>query len=244
MIAPALLVLALLLGWELYVRVRDIDEFLLPAPTAIATSLVEDADLLLPDLAVTAGEAVLGLLAAPFLGAAFALAKHLSDPVRKALHPLVIGSQAVPIVVIAAPLILLLGFGLAPKVVVVTLVCFFPLTISLFDGLRSVEPDQRKLMRALHASRWQTMRWLELPAALSQAFTGLKIAAAISVIGAVFAEWSGSSEGLGHALLVAGPQLETARAFAATFLLFALAIALYGVAALAERRLVTWKDPT
>ena len=238
----ALLVLALLGVWELYVRASGIDELLLPAPSAIATSLVEDADVLLPDLAVTAAEAVAGLAAALVIGAAVALAMHLFAPVRRAVHPLVVGSQAIPIVVIAPALIFLLGFGIAPKMVVVALICFFPVTINLFDGLRAAEPEQRKLMRALHAGRWQTLRWLDLPAALPQAFTGLRVAAAVAVIGAVFAEWTGASEGLGHMLL--GSQYEPARAWAGTFLLFALAIALYGAVALAERRLVTWKDPT
>ena len=240
--AAALLVAAVLGVWELYVRLRDVDELLLPAPTAIATALVEDADLLLPDLAVTAGESVLGLLVSLVLGAAIALSMHLNDPVRRALEPLVVGSQAVPIVVIAPSLILLLGFGIGPKVVVIALVCFFPITMNLYDGLHSAEPDQRKLMRALHAGRWQTLRWLDLPAALPQAFTGLRIAAAVAVIGAVFAEWTGSSEGLGHLLLTAGGQLETARVFAATFLLFALAIALYAAVALLERRIVTGRN--
>lgn len=239
----ALLLVAGLLGlWELYVRARDVDELLLPAPSAIARSLVEDADLLLPDLAVTAGEVVLGLLASVVVGAAIALAMHLNDTVRRALHPLVIGSQAVPVPVVAAPLILILGFGLGPKVVVIALICFFPVTINLFDGLRSAEPDQRKLMRALHASRRQTLRWLDLPAALPQAFTGLKVAAAVAVIGAVFAEWTGSSRGLGNSLINSQGQLETARSFAAVVLLFVLAIALYGGVALAERRLVNWKE--
>ena len=139
-----------------------------------------------------------------------------------------IGSQAVPVPVIAPLLILVLGFGLAPKVLLVALVCFFPVTINLYDGLRRVDPDARKLLRSFDASRWQSFRLLEAPAALPAAFTGLKVAAAVSVIGAVFAEWAGSDAGLGHALLTANGQLETARAFAATFLLFLLAVALYG----------------
>jgi NitT/TauT family transport system permease protein/putative hydroxymethylpyrimidine transport system permease protein len=232
----ALVVVGLLALWEAYVRIRDFSELLVPAPSAIATALVEDADLLLPDLLVTTYETLLGLLVSVVFGAAVALAMHLSDPVRRALLPLVIGSQAIPIVVIAAPLILVLGFGITPKVVVIALVCFFPVTINLFDGLRSAEPDQRRLMRALHASRRQTLRWLDLPAALPHA-------AAVAVIGAVFAEWIGSSEGLGRLIITANAQLETARVFAATFLLFVLAIALYGAVTLAERRLVNWKDP-
>ena len=163
---------------------------------------------------------------------------HLSPPLRRALRPLVIGSQAVPVPVIAPLVVLVLGFGLAPKVLIVALVCFFPVTINLYDGLRDADPDARKLLRSLQATRWQTLRLLEAPGALPAAFTGVKVAAAVAVIGAVFAEWAGADAGLGHALLTANGQLETARAFAATLLLFALAVALYGAfaAARAPRR--------
>jgi ABC-type nitrate/sulfonate/bicarbonate transport system permease component len=126
----------------------------------------------------------------------------------------------------------------------VALVCFFPVTINLYDGLRDADPDARRLLRSLQATRWQQVRLVEGPAALPAAFTGLKIAAAVAVIGAVFAEWAGSDAGLGHALLIANGQLETARAFAATLLLFLLAVALYGAFALLERRLVDWTPRT
>ncbi len=165
---------------------------------------------------------------------------HLSPAARGALRPLVIGSQAVPVPVIAPLVVLVLGFGLAPKVLLVALVCFFPVAINLYDGLRDADADARRVLRSLDATRWQTLRWLELPSALPSAFTGMKIAAAVAVIGAVFAEWSGASDGLGHALLIANGQLETARAFAATLLLFLLAVALYALFALLERRVVDW----
>ncbi len=235
------LVLVLVGGWEVAVRAGAVDPLILPAPTSVAEALWTDRGVLAPDLAVTALEAVLGLLAATLAGALIAVSMHLWSPARRTLYPLVVGSQALPIVVLAAPLILLLGFGLAPKVVIVALVCFFPVTVNLYDGLRGVDPDQRKLLRSLHAGRVRTLTLLEAPAALPQAFTGLRIAAAVSVIGAVFAEWSGSENGLGHLVLVSLGQLESARTFAATVLLFALAVLLYGVFALAERRLVTWK---
>ena len=236
------LVLVLLAAWEAAVRGGLVDELILPAPTSIAEALVQDRGILAPDLAATALEAVLGLLAAAVVGTAIAVAMHWWAPARRALYPLVVGSQALPIVVLAAPLILLLGFGLAPKVVIVALVCFFPVTVNVYDGLRGVDPDQRKLLRSLHAGRRRTLALLEAPAALPQAFTGLRVAAAVSVIGAVFAEWSGSDEGLGHLVLVSLGQLESARTFAATVLLFALAVVLYGGFALAERRLITWKE--
>jgi NitT/TauT family transport system permease protein/putative hydroxymethylpyrimidine transport system permease protein len=237
----AVIVIAALAGWEALVQGGVVDSLLLPAPTEVASSLWNDRGLLAPDLAVTLQEVLVGLLAAVAVGAALGIGMHVSGALRRALRPLVIGSQAVPIPVIAPLLILVLGFGLVPKVLLVALVCFFPVTINLYDGLRRVDPDARKLLRSFDASRWQSFRLLEAPAALPAAFTGLKVAAAVSVIGAVFAEWAGSDAGLGHALLTANGQLETARAFAATFLLFVLAVGLYGLFALLERRLVRWR---
>jgi NitT/TauT family transport system permease protein/putative hydroxymethylpyrimidine transport system permease protein len=169
---------------------------------------------------------------------------HLWPAARRALRPLVIGSQAVPVPVIAPLVVLVLGFGLAPKILLIALVCFFPVAINLHDGLRDADPDARKLLRSLDATRWQTLRMLEAPSALPAAFTGVRVAAAVAVIGAVFAEWAGSDSGLGHTLLTANGQLLTARAFAATVLLIALAVALYGAVALLERRVVDWTPRT
>ena len=237
----AAIVIAALAGWEALVRADVVDSLLLPAPTEVASALWNDRGLLGPDLAVTLQEVLIGLLAAVAVGAALGIGMHVSGALRRALRPLVIGSQAVPIHVIAPLLILVLGFGIVPKVLLVALVCFFPVTINLYDGLRRVDPDARKLLRSYDASRWQSFRLLEAPAALPAAFTGLKVAAAVSVIGAVFAEWAGSDRGLGHTLLIANGQLETARAFAATFLLIVLAVGLYGLFALLERRVVRWR---
>jgi NitT/TauT family transport system permease protein/putative hydroxymethylpyrimidine transport system permease protein len=239
-VIAAVLVLVVLGAWEAAVQAGVVDSLLIPAPTEILQSLWEDRSILASDLATTTYEVVLGLLAAIVIGAALAVAMHLWGPVRRALRPLVIGSQAVPIPVIAPAIILVFGFGLAPKVLLVALVCFFPVTINLYDGLRDVDPDARKLLRTFDATRWQSLRFLEAPSALPSAFTGAKIAAAVAVIGAVFGEWAGSDSGLGHLLLTANGQLETARAFAATVLLFALAVLLYGLFALLERRVVSW----
>jgi putative hydroxymethylpyrimidine transport system permease protein len=238
--SAAIIVLIGLAGWEAIVRLGLVDDLILPAPTQVLESLWTDRALLADDLAVTTWEVVLGLLAAIAAGALLGIAMHVSPRARRALRPLVIGSQAVPVPVIAPLVVLVLGFGLAPKVLLVALVCFFPVAINLYDGLRDTDADARKLLRSLDASRWQTLKMLELPSALPATFTGVKIAAAVAVIGAVFAEWSGADAGLGHALLTANGQLATARAFAATLLLFLLAILLYGAFALLERRVVDW----
>ena len=145
-----------------------------------------------------------------------------------------------PIVVVAPLLIVWFGFGIAPKLAIIALVCFFPVVVTTLDALAAVDPEQRKLLRTLDASRRQELRWVEIPAALPGALAGAKIAVAIAVIGAVFAEYAGSSEGLGNVILQAIPQLETARAYAAVALLAALAILLFALLALAERLLVPW----
>jgi putative hydroxymethylpyrimidine transport system permease protein len=243
-VSAALIVLIGLAGWEAIVRLGAVDELILPAPTQVLDSLWTDRALLAPDLATTTWEVLLGLAAALAAGAVLGMAMHVSPRARRPLRPLVIGSQAIPIPVIAPLIILMLGFGMAPKVLLVALVCFFPVAINLYDGLRDTDADARKLLRSLDASRWQTLRMLELPSALPATFTGIKIAAAVAVIGAVFAEWSGSDAGLGHALLTANGQLATARAFAATLLLFLLAVVLYGAFALLERRVVDWTPRT
>ncbi len=240
MIAAVLIVLALLGGWEAYARGGSVDDLILPAPSEVATALWEDRGLLWHNFLVTAQEVGLGILAALVAGALLAIVIHLFPTLRRALYPLLVGSQAVPIVIIAPLLIVWLGFGIAPKLAIITLVCFFPVVVTTLDALGAVDPEQRKLLRTLDASRWQEFRWVEAPAALPGALSGAKIAVAIAVIGAVFAEYAGSSEGLGYVILQATPQLETARAYAAVVLLAVFAILLFLLLTLAERVLVPW----
>jgi NitT/TauT family transport system permease protein/putative hydroxymethylpyrimidine transport system permease protein len=146
----------------------------------------------------------------------------------------------VPIVIVAPLLVVWLGFGIAPKVAIISLVCFFPIVVTTLDALSQVDRDTIKLLRTLDATRWKAFRYAEAPAALPAALSGAKIAVAIAVIGAVFAEYAGSSEGLGHLILQAVPQLETARAWAAVVVLAAFAIALFYALDWAQRRLVPW----
>lgn len=240
MIAAALLLLLFLSAWQAYAQLGPVDELILPAPTEIGQALWDDRALLWDNLLVTAQEVALGILVALVFGAALAIAIHLSPALRRALYPLLVGSQAVPVVIVAPLLVVWFGFGIAPKLAIIALVCFFPVVVTTLDALAAVDPEQRKLLRTLDATRAQELRWVELPAALPGALSGAKIAVAVAVIGAVFAEYAGSSEGLGNVILQAVPQLETARAYAAVALLAALAILLFSLLALAERLLVPW----
>ncbi|MBA3749007.1 MAG: ABC transporter permease [Solirubrobacterales bacterium] len=237
----ALLLFAVILGgWEAYVRIGDVDEILLPAPSAIATALVDDRALLWSNLTVTALEIGLGLCAALVLGLACAIAIHLWRPMRRALYPLLVSSQTIPIPIIAPLLVVWFGYELTPKIVIVALVCFFPIVVPTLDALDRTDADLRKLMRSFGASRWQTFRLVEAPAALPGLVTGAKLSLAFAAIAAVLAEWSGSESGLGHLVLQALPNFETARAYAAVLILAAFSVALFGALSLAERRLLPW----
>jgi putative hydroxymethylpyrimidine transport system permease protein len=237
---PAILLLALFGAWELYVDLGGVDRLVLPAPHDVARSLFDDRSLLLSNLLVTAKEVLLGGVLAVVLGFGLAVAIQFSRTLRAAVYPLLIGSQAVPVVVIAPVLLIWLGFGLAPKLVVIALVSFFPVVVTTLAGFAAVDQDLMKLMRTFDATRLRSFWHVELPATMPRVFTGAKIAVAVAVIGAVFAEWTGSSAGLGYLLNQSIPQLLPARAMASVAILCVFAIALFGLLSLAERVAVPW----
>ncbi|HEY7256124.1 MAG TPA: ABC transporter permease [Solirubrobacterales bacterium] len=244
---PALLLAGLIGAWQVAASTGaiadalNLEHFLVPSPAEIASSLWENRSLLAENAWVTLREVIFGFACGLAAGLAFAVALHLSETLRRAAYPLVIASQTIPIVVIAPILVVWFGFGIGPKLAIVALICFFPITVNTLDGLRSVDPEATKMMRTLDASRSQILWRLEAPTALPYTFSGAKIAVAVAVIGAVFGEWAGSDSGLGHLMLQDNAQLETARLFASVFVLSAIAVGLFGLLALAERRIVTWR---
>jgi putative hydroxymethylpyrimidine transport system permease protein len=237
---PAVRLVALIGAWELYVDLGGVDPLVLPSPHAVASALYNQRSLLWSSLLVTGREVLLGILVAAVTGLVLAIAIHFSEAFRRAAYPLIVASQAVPVVVIAPVLAFWLGFGILPKLIVVALVSFFSIVVTTLAGLQSVDPDLIKLMRTFDAPRLRTFWHVELPAALPGVFTGVKIAVAVSVIGAVFAEWNGSNSGLGYLILVAGPQLEIALSVAAVVILSLFAILLFGLLTLAEHRILPW----
>jgi putative hydroxymethylpyrimidine transport system permease protein len=241
---PAALLAAALLGaWELYVDVSGVATYLLPAPHGVLAAMWENGGLIWRNFSVTAEEVVLGLGLALLGGSALAVAIHLFPVLRRAVYPLAVGSQAVPIPVIGVLLVFWWGFGILPKLVVIALICFFPVVVTTVDGLAAVDPDQLKLLRTLDASRWQAFRFAELPAALPAALSGARIALAVGVIGAFIAETttptSGPYPGLGREI-ISDVNLQTPRAYAGTVVLFLFAIACFYTLSLAERRLAPW----
>ena len=236
-----LALLAALIGvWQIVSTLPGVDRLILASPGETAKALADNRSLLLHNAGVTLLEAVLGLAVAVVAGAAAALGMHLVRPLREAAYPLLVASQAIPIVVIAPLLVLAFDFGIGPKIAIIALICFFPITVNLLDGLGETDRDLLRLMRSLGASRGQTLRKVELPACAPYLFSGLRVAATVSVIGAVFGEWAGADDGLGLLVLTDTHQLETPRVYAGVVILTAMAVALFALVTLLERVAVPW----
>lgn len=239
---PPLAVLAgLFLAWELYVELSGINPVTLPAPSRIIENGFANRDILLENAFVTINETLAGLAVSISLGVALALLIDLFSPVRRALYPLLVGSQTLPVVVIAPLLVLWFGFDLTPKVLVVTLYTFFPITVAFAAGLAATDREALLLMHTLGAGRLRTLQVLRMPQALPYLFTGLRIAVTYAVVGAVFAEWVGAREGLGLYVLLMKNAFRTDLVFAAVFLIAALSLLLFVLVGVIERLVVRWK---
>jgi putative hydroxymethylpyrimidine transport system permease protein len=236
----ALLLGLFVLAWQGVASLESVDDLTLASPVETWDALRTDWSLLWDNAWVTLVEVLLGLAIAVVAGVGLAIGMHLIRPLRDAAYPLLVASQAIPIVVLAPIFVLAFDYGIGPKLAIVALICFFPITVNLLDGLRSVEPELIKLMRSFGASRLRTLRSVELPAALPFLFSGLKVAATVSVIGAVFGEWAGADEGLGRLVLIGNTQLQTPRVYAGIVILTLMAVALFALVVLAERVACPW----
>ena len=238
---PPLALLAGAVGvWALVVRLAHVPDYLFPSPWSVARSLADDASLLRHATFVTTREMVLGYVLAVACALALAVLLHVSAALRRSLLPLLVLSQTVPTVLLAPILAVLLGYGIEPKLVVVAVVCFFPIVVNAVDGFRATDPELARMMRTLHGGRLAIFRRVEWPGALPAIFSGARVAATYAAVGAVFGEWAGSSSGLGFVILQAQPALDTARIFAAVLVLSALALALYGAVVATEKLVVPW----
>jgi ABC-type nitrate/sulfonate/bicarbonate transport system permease component len=237
---PVLFAIVVLGLWQLYTVVGGGRVDSLMSPTAIAEALWNDRSMLLENAWVTIKEILLGFLAAIVLGVGLAVLIRSSRTIERAIYPWLVVSQMVPIPAIAPLLIIWFGFEMQPKIIVIMLVSFFPIAVNTIDGLRAVEPELLNLLKTLKANAWQRFRKAQLPAALPFLFSGLKVAAALSVIGAVFAEWVGASEGLGYLILVLNNQTATTEMFAVIVSLALIGIALFLIVTLLERLLLPW----
>jgi len=238
---PLAVLVALFAGWEIYVAASGINRVTLPAPSHIFEAALRNRDLLWDHSLVTLKETVLGLGVSIVVAIGLALLIDAYAPVRRALYPLLVGSQTLPVVVIAPLIILWFGFELTPKILVVTLYTFFPITVAFASGLAATSEEALVLMRTLGANRLKTLTYLKIPQALPYLFTGLRISVTYAMIGAVFAEWSGARDGLGIYILQMKNSFRTDMVLAAIFLISALSLGLFVLVGLIERAVVRWR---
>ena len=232
----------LLIGlWELVVRVGIVPNFMLPAPSQVIVALVRDAPLLAAHAGTTLMEAAIGLVLGVLVGFVFAVLMDRFEVVYLALNPLVTVSQTVPTVAVAPLLVLWFGYGLVPKIVLIVLTTFFPVTISLVEGLRSVDPDMEDLMRTMNATEAQIFMRVKLPAAMEHLFSGLRISATYAIVGAVIAEWLGGFSGLGVYMTRVRKSFSYDSMFAVILLISSLSLILMRFVDLLEYVCIPWR---
>jgi len=238
---PALvLAVTLLVLWELYVRAGNVSVQVLPSPIAIVQALMNNWSIIYDNTLQTLLETVLGLTLAALLGLLLAITLDISNWMRRAVYPLLITSQTIPIIALAPLLLIWIGYDIRPKLIVVTLYCFFPIAVATVDGLASAEPELIKLLHSMRATRWQILRLVRLPGAMPAFFSGLRIAAAYSVIGAIFGEYVGAEKGLGIYMQKAANSFATINVFAAILVTTILSLLLFGLVSLIERLALPW----
>lgn len=230
--------------WWLATIVFDIRSFIVPAPPEVAKAFDRLGGYLIENLWVTLGETLQGYALAVILGLSLGLVITSSRVLEQMLYPMMLALNAIPKPALAPLLVVWMGFGPEPKIVMVVLICFFPIVLASATGFATTPADHVELVRSLDASRWQTFRKVRLPAALPQIFIGLKTAMPLAVIGAVIAELVGADAGLGYVINQAGGSADTALAFAAIVLLGLMAIVLFYTLVAVERLLLPWVRQT
>lgn len=238
---PVVVILSILILWEISVRFFQIPVWLLPAPSQIWQAGVEGWQDFHHHLTATIKLAVIGYVLGSVFGIETACCLHLLPTVREAFYPLIILSQNIPIIVLAPLLVIWFGFGVLPKIIIITLVCFFPITVAALDGFRQTDSNLMHYMKMAGANRRQIFEKLEWPYALPSVFSGLKIAATYSVMGAVIAEWLGAGEGIGVYMTLASSSFQTAQVFVAIFYIMALSLVFFAAINGLERVMIKWR---
>ena len=244
LLEPWLLVAALLAVWEGCAGAGFVSRFVLPAPSRIAVALYSKFDLIWPEALVTLGEIAGGFAAGVAAGMVAALAMAASSRLARALGPVLVVAQALPVFAIAPVLVIWFGFGLAPKLVMSGLIIFFPVASAFFDGLRRADSGLLDLARLNHARRFDMLRLIRVPAALPQLAAGLRVAAAVAPLGAIVGEWVGASHGLGLMMLHANARMQSDMVFACLAVLVAISLLFWSATGWITRHWVHWAPDT
>jgi ABC-type nitrate/sulfonate/bicarbonate transport system permease component len=232
--------LLLIASWEIISRTGSMPAYILPAPSTIIYSLAVNFKLMRLHILVTIIETLSGFAAAVFLGVLIAIIMDSIPFVKKVLYPLVVTSQTIPIITIAPLFIIWFGYGYLPKIIIVVLICFFPVTVSFLQGLGSVDPDLINLLKSMGSGKYQLYKIVKFPAALPSLFSGLKIAATYSIMGATIGEWVGGKDGIGVYMLRAKFSFATDKVFGAIIIITLLSIALLKLIEFIEKKSMPW----
>ena len=244
LLPAALFLAALLAGWELWVRARDVPSYLLPPPSDLWQAFLDQRSTLPAHARTTIGEATLGLFFAAVLGVVLAALIASVPLARRVLYPLLVVSQNIPVLVLAPLLAVWFGFGMMPKVLIVVLIGFFPIAVNTADGLLRADREMVELVRSMGANRWQALRTVLIPSAVPSFFAGLQIGAAYAVIGAVIAEWMGASSGLGLFITRSQRAFRTDQIFMAVVLIALFSIAFFVAVQLIARLAMPYRHAT
>lgn len=240
-IIPAAVILAVLIIWQAVCSLGLVPSYMLPSPINVVKAFINDFWLLMAHSRVTLLEAVLGLSIGVLLGFLCAAIMDAFPVVKSALYPILVLTQTIPPVAIAPLLILWFSYGISPKVILVVLVAFFPMAVGLLEGFQSVDQDMIKLMKSMKANKWQIFWNVKFPNALGAFFSGLKIAVAYSVVGAVIAEWLGGFIGLGVYMTRVKKSLSYDKMFAVIFFVSAISLILMGLVKVLQYKAMPWE---
>ncbi|MGM0846333.1 MAG: ABC transporter permease [Bacillota bacterium] len=238
---PAVAIILLFIIWEVVVRMADIPAWLLPSPSRIGSEAVAVWPTFQEHLTSTVFLTLFGFVIGCGIGLVVAIGLHLIPVLRETVYPLLILSQNIPIIVLAPLLVVWFGFGLLPKMIVITLVCFFPIAVAALDGFRQTGNELKHYMQMAGASKMQIFRKLEWPHSLPAIFSGLKISATYSVMGAVISEWLGAKQGIGVFMTLASSSFRTDRVFVAIFAIMLLSLVFFALIIGLEKWLIKWR---
>lgn len=238
---PALVIIGILLIWQLVSMTGAVPKFMLPSPVDVIKAFIADFPLLMQHTKATLTEAFLGLLTGIVLAFTAAVLMDRFPYVYKGLYPLVVITQTIPTIAIAPLLVLWMGYEMAPKITLIVITTFFPITIGLLDGFRQADPDAVDLFRAMGASRMQIFKYMKLPGAMSHFFSGLRVSVAYAVVGAVISEWLGGYYGLGVYMVRVKKSYSFDKMFAVILLISAVSLLFMWMVERLQRAAMPWE---
>ncbi|MPL96907.1 Riboflavin transport system permease protein RibX [bioreactor metagenome] len=241
-IAPIVFILILLIIWEFIVNVGGIEKYILPAPTDVIKVLIKDFRTMIPHISATLYEGMVGFLIAIVLSIILAVIMDMVPLIKRSLYPVLVISQTIPTVALAPLFIIWFGFGALPKIIVVVIVCFFPIVISIVDGLEGVDKDLINHFKLMGASKLNVFLHLKLPYGMINFFSGMRIAATYSIMGAVIGEWLGGDKGLGVYMTRARSAYALDKMFASIVIIVAISMGIFLLVSFMEKVFTPWSD--